>query len=500
MRESSLAVYKAARRMIFATNFCRVRDKVWEAGRGCFLTLGPHLMALGRLLGTVGGTPTDATHRVALPFSTFRNCKAVDAWHKTWRPMTGETESPRGARPQVRRCLPTRPASSLPRWRFFVGGLALWTVLAGPSWGWASDGGWRTGPEGIVYRNDRVPDVPWSIHIVKIDRSRSDFKLVTTLAQGRFIGLGPLTSQIELLPPDLGRPLAAINGDFYKTEQEAYAGDPRGLQIASGELVSAPTGGTCFWIDAAGNPQMAEVASRFRVTWPDGTSTPVGLNEERTWRAAVLYTARLGFATGTGGGREIVLVREGTNSWLPLQPGKLYTARVREVRETGNTRLSQSILVVSLSPEIAAKAAGVKPGDLLKISTATAPDLSGVLTAIGGGPGLVRQGKAQSTHVNKANEWHPRSALGWNNTHFFFVVVDGRQRGLSVGMRLPDLASYLEKLGCTEAMNLDGGASAEVWMAGRIMNSPCFGVERRIGNALVVVQKKSSDPATPTVR
>jgi len=47
--------------------------------------------------------------------------------------------------------------------------------------------------------------------------------------------------------------------------------------------------------------------------------------------------------------------------------------------------------------------------------------------------------------------------------------------GLSVGMKLAELAEYFLGLGCTDAMNLDGGKSAQMWMNGRIMNSPCQG-------------------------
>jgi phosphodiester glycosidase len=378
------------------------------------------------------------------------------------------------------------------RRRQLIVALVLFAALIGQSFALASEAGWRNGPEGILYKNDRLQDGPKSIHVVKIDRSRLGFKLVTTLARGRTMGLAPLTDQIEALPPELGRPLAAINGDFYRTEREIYAGDPRGLQITQGELVSAPTGAACFWIDAAGNPQIGEVMSKLQVTWPNGSTTPLGLNEERPWRAGTLYTARLGAGTGTAGGREIVLEREGTNSWLPLLPGQLYTARVRQIRDGGNSRLNRDVLVLSLSPESAAKAAGVKPGDLLKISTATSPDLAGAQTAIGGGPALVRGGKVQAVRATKANEWHPRSALGWNKTHYFFVAVDGRQH-TSIGMTLPELAFYLAKLGCEEAINLDGGASAELWLGGRIMNNPCFGTERNIGNALVLVQTKTNE-------
>ena len=91
--------------------------------------------------------------------------------------------------------------------------------------------------------------------------------------------------------------------------------------------------------------------------------------------------------------------------------------------------------------------------------------------------------------IRSMYERHPRSALGWNKTHFFLVEVDGRQRGLSVGMTLDELGQYMAKLGCEEAMSLDGGGSSTFWYRGRVMNSPCDGSERPVANGLVIVRK-----------
>jgi exopolysaccharide biosynthesis protein len=85
---------------------------------------------------------------------------------------------------------------------------------------------------------------------------------------------------------------------------------------------------------------------------------------------------------------------------------------------------------------------------------------------------------------------HPRTALGWNKDYLFMVEVDGRQSNLSVGMTFPELAAYLVKLGCVQAMNLDGGGSATLWALGAVRNSPSEGDERPSANALVLVKKK----------
>ena len=340
---------------------------------------------------------------------------------------------------------------------------------------------------GYAYIHDEVRDVPWSIHLIKLELSHTNLELHTTLGDGSVLGMSLVSEQVKRLPPALGRPVAAINGDFYNSSLN-YPGDPQGLQIVQGELVSAPSAAwVCCWIDAAGRPHRTNVVSQFKVTWPDGATAPLGLNEERASDAAVLYTAAIGNSTRASGGRELVLERPTNSVWLPLRIGQTYTARVREVRETGNSPVGRDVMVLSLGPGLAARVPKVGAGAVLKIPTATTPNLTGARTAIGGGPTLVRCGKALPLSDSLGR--HPRSAIGWNKDHFFMVVVDGRQRELSVGMTLSELAAYLVKRGCEEAINFDGGGSATIWVMGNVLNSPSQGAERPAANALVLVDK-----------
>ena len=359
-------------------------------------------------------------------------------------------------------------------------------VLSGEALSHASTNGAPRLSRGFTYRRDDIPEGPWSIHIVKVDRSSRNLELHTALGKRTGIGLAPLSEQVKALPPELGRPVAAINGDYYRDEG-AYAGDPKGLQIMRGELVSGPCDWTCFWIDAAGNPQMTNVVSRFEAAWPTGEKIPFGLNEERTRNTAVLYTAVAGLSTHTRKGLDLILERHGTNSWIPLRAGQTYSARVKEARENGDAPLTPDTMVLSIGPQFLSRVPHTQPGAVLQISTATSPDLSGVSTAIGGGPAMVREGRAIAR--NEVNIRNPRAAVGWNKDHLFLVEVDGRQRYLSVGMTTQELADYMVRLGCDSAMSLDGGGSATCWVYGQVMNRPSEGFERPMANALILVQK-----------
>jgi hypothetical protein len=286
--------------------------------------------------------------------------------------------------------------------------------------------------------------------------------------------------------------MAAINGDFWTNDR--YDGDPAGLQIIRGELISGPSDRPCFWVDTNRQPHITNVVADFKVTWPDGQTTLVGVNEERTNNGAVLFTDTIGSSTLTRKGREIILEASGPSPWLPLRAGHTISARVRAVRETGNSTLSPDTIVLSLSPQLLARTPRVSPGATLRISTETIPSLRGVTTAIGGGPALVRHGKLLP--IDSSQVRNPRSAIGWNHESVFFVVVDGRQPGLSVGMSLRELADYMIKLGCLEAMNLDGGASSTLWVYGQVMNSPSSRRERSMANALVLTKKEKTQSAS----
>ncbi len=254
-----------------------------------------------------------------------------------------------------------------------------------------------------------------------------------------------------------------------------------------------------------GEPHTATVASHFQITWPDGKVTPFGLNGDRHSAGVELYTPAMGSSTRTMGGRELVLTRATGSPWLPLRLGRTYLGTVQSIREAGNTPLGPDILVASLGPSAVRGLQNVQTGAVLQISTATVPALSGIRTAIGGGPILIQNGRRQKLtgaawegyEVSSRFERHPRAAVGWNQSHFFLVEVDGRQRDLSVGMTLDELTQFLLKLGCQEAMNFDGGGSATLWHDGKVRNSPCDGYERAIANALVVVRRAGKTGALP---
>ncbi len=354
---------------------------------------------------------------------------------------------------------------------------------------------------GVAYANYRLPDVPWSIHLVRVELSRTNLGIESVHAHGTSLGLASLSEQVASLEPGLGQPVAAVNGDFFQTWGRPYAGETRGLQIAGGELLSGPSNRVCFWVDGQGRPRMGRVMSRFTVTWPDGSTNDFGLNELVHSNRLVLFTPALGWSsTGTTNAFELVLEQADPHRWLPLALGDTVAARVRELRPGGNTPITPETLVLAVEGARSWFVPAVGPGDVLRLSLITEPDLKGVRTALGGGPALIQNGRRQPTpepmgfermayDLASAIERHPRTAIGWSRDHLWLALVDGRLACLSAGMTLQELAGCFEGLGCTEAMNLDGGGSATMWVQGRIRNKPSDRQERDVANGLVVVQR-----------
>jgi hypothetical protein len=113
-----------------------------------------------------------------------------------------------------------------------------------------------------------------------------------------------------------------------------------------------------------------------------------------------------------------------------------------------------------------------------------------VADSMGGVPRLVDDGaivasKCRSHFCRR----HPRTGIGvTEDGTVVLMVVDGRSRR-SVGMTLYRFALTFASLGVTDAMNLDGGGSSAMWVAGRgVVNRPSDpGGERKVVNALLLL-------------
>jgi hypothetical protein len=107
--------------------------------------------------------------------------------------------------------------------------------------------------------------------------------------------------------------------------------------------------------------------------------------------------------------------------------------------------------------------------------------LAEVSEAVSGRPWLVHDGDVVTETLDTfetANDRAPRTAVGLSRDGhtLLLAVVDGRQPE-SRGMTLYELGRLMAELGADEAMNLDGGASSEMYVQelGGVVNIPSRG-------------------------
>lgn len=67
--------------------------------------------------------------------------------------------------------------------------------------------------------------------------------------------------------------------------------------------------------------------------------------------------------------------------------------------------------------------------------------------------------------IRHAVSRHPRTAIGIRPDNVaILITIDGRHPSQSIGLTLYELAQMLKALGCTDAINLDGGGSTTMWV------------------------------------
>jgi len=145
-------------------------------------------------------------------------------------------------------------------------------------------------------------------------------------------------------------------------------------------------------------------------------------------------------------------------------------------------------------------------GDTVKVEVQTLGRKSGkldnLILAVGGGPRLLEDGEVAVDRWNETGEsfnktLHPRTAIGISQDggKIYFVVVDGRRVGHSIGISLYDLAQRMKELGAYQAMNLDGGGSSTLVVRGATMNRPSdSGGDRPVTNSLLAVSTAPPGP------
>lgn len=141
-----------------------------------------------------------------------------------------------------------------------------------------------------------------------------------------------------------------------------------------------------------------------------------------------------------------------------------------------------------------------------KLVSLSGQDWSDTVTALGGGPTLLKDGVMFLTtdleelgpKGNDITRSCGRTAVGLTSDgQLILATASGYASNTGDGIKLPELAQRMKKAGAVQAINFDGGGSTDMAIRGQIVaNGPEAGnYERPVGNALLIMS--NSKPRHP---
>lgn len=290
--------------------------------------------------------------------------------------------------------------------------------------------------------------------------------------------------------------MVGINGDFAGLESTQSI--PCGAVMEDGNLITtgATLTGNIFSnylvIDKDGKPQTAETISFSgygeslgTITYPDGkVVNQLRNNADNRWADYLIaYNEFYGYGKSTGIGYT------STNQWgleaelIPVTTNVTYGNEaeftVGRIDAAGDMKVPHGGLVISGTNAEGGKVThmgdlqNLKTGDVVKIKhqfTADGKQMS-ARELLGGFALTVKDGKVQELPAEvpsdiAAKTPRARTAVGYNadKTRFIMAVVQEETSGGKNGMRIIEFGDVLASLGCTEAINLDGGGSSVMFV------------------------------------
>ena len=285
---------------------------------------------------------------------------------------------------------------------------------------------------------------------------------------------------------------AGVNADFFGYSK------PIGSTVINNEIWYANNNGWTGWaIDANKKTLLGNSAFVGSVTASNGAShTLTSVNNARNENNLVIYTTKYGSTSGTNDyGTEVIITPvEGALSVGTVQ------MKVMEAPHTkGSTSIPSGSYILSGHGTASTFVAGLTEGEIITVSTQMKlGDNTITATQMAGGqPMILSGGQVLNTEsaLDHLTALNPRTAIGYDatGTKLVLLVVDGRSTA-SQGCVSKVLADIMREVGCSEAMNFDGGGSSALYtkVLG-VRNDPSDGKERSVTNGVFAVSNAPVD-------
>lgn len=366
------------------------------------------------------------------------------------------------------------------------------TVAPAPFQAWEK----RLAP-GLVYRMEWDPTAPRIINALRVSLRSKAIHAYAQLAGGTVFEANAdkgRDSVSHMVQADSA--IGGINGDFFP-----FTGDPLGLLVREGELLSAPfqsrqdpaaRRAALGWGDTFSALGLSDMTLTI-VPETGGTIPAEGLNEDGGPDRITVDFPAVGLALAKAPNSFVIV----TVPDARLTPGAEVTGMIEAVGADLTSRAVEPGTVLLLATgKAASKFVGLQAGETIRIREQVAGfDFGRIQNVIGGGPILLKDGQVTIDYVEErfkkefAEGRHPRTAIGRTKSgDLWLVTIDGRSL-MSVGASLAESAEIMKRLGCVDAINLDGGGSTTFDLFGLTINRPSDGLERPIADGVLIKGK-----------
>lgn len=266
---------------------------------------------------------------------------------------------------------------------------------------------------------------------------------------------------------------AAVNAGFFHNY-----GQPSGMVVLGGKMYTGSTGRYPVLVISDGTAYFKEIQTEYYIQYNNNQFYIDNINQPAKRGETVLYTPEYGTSNRLNKYNLTAVIQND---------------RVKEILQmSGECNIPDDGMLLSavLPADKGEGAFPFKVGDEVKFKYL--PNLGRNAHAYECGSWIVKDGEIV---IGETDEWvgvmtnrDPRTAVGvMDDGTLVFMVVDGRQPGFSTGLKGQELGEFILDYGIKNAAMLDGGASSEMIVENKIVNSPSFkGQERPLGGAFII--------------
>lgn len=265
--------------------------------------------------------------------------------------------------------------------------------------------------------------------------------------------------------------VVGVNGDFFSSTDN----HPNGIVMAGGQMSHGPTPArSSIGFDTNGGMHIGRISftGTFQGT---GQRRPIaGVNQKPKANQVVLYTPAWGASTPEVANGAVAVLEPFP---VPTVNSDL-TALVTAIPDGSTPIPGDGAVLVATGSAVAKLQADAPVGTSVTVRLILPPSWGTVVSALGGGPLLVKNAKAvfhtaENFTSSDLTSRDARAAVGQRGDgKVILVAVDGGRPGYSVGMTTYELAQTMVRLGAVNAAGLSYGKVVTAAANGELLNRP----------------------------